>query len=113
MLRRFVLLSACVMAMASPAAASDAQMGNILHLYATSTGAVMFDTTGSIGARPACQGSNVPNRFAIDASTVAGQSMAAALMTAYSLHKRIYIVGTGACSIWGDTETVAWFMVED
>jgi hypothetical protein len=34
-------------------------------------------------------------------------------MTAYSLHKRISIHGTGTCSIWGDTETVDHFVVEN
>jgi hypothetical protein len=108
-----ILCAAAILAAAVPAGASDAQFGNILHLYATSNGAVMFDTTGARGTRPACQGANVPNRYAIDASTTAGQAQASALMTAYSLRKRIYIVGSGACTIWGDSETVAWFLVED
>ncbi|WP_156400625.1 hypothetical protein [Caulobacter sp. Root655] len=97
----------------APVWASDAQMGNISHLYATSNGAVMFYTDGARGTPPACQNAAVSQRYAIDASTTGGQAQAAALMTAYSLHKRIYIVGSGACTIWGDTETIAWFLVED
>ncbi|HWW25874.1 MAG TPA: hypothetical protein VNZ85_08275 [Caulobacter sp.] len=110
-MRRLFILG-CALAV-SPAEASEAQLGNIVRLFATSNGAVMFDTTGARTTAPACQGAAVPNRFAINGSTVAGQSQLAALMTAYSLRKRIWIYGSGTCTIWSDTETVSWFWVED
>jgi len=101
-------------ALAFPVTASDANNGYITYIYGTSNGAVLFNTSGVRGAVPACQGASVPQRFAINASTVAGQAQASLLLTAYSLHKQIYIHGSGVCDIWGDTETVNFFMmVED
>lgn len=39
--------------------------------------------------------------------------MAAALLTAYMAHKRIMVFGNGVCDVWGDTETVNYFQIED
>ena len=34
-------------------------------------------------------------------------------MTAFALKKRIFVHGAGACTIWADTETVDYFLIED
>lgn len=107
------LICAAAAGGAGPAKASDAAWGYISYPYGTSNGAVMFNTTGERGTPPSCSGPGLNARFAINASTLVGQSQLSVLMTAYSLHKRISIHGTGACSIWGDTETVDYFVVEN
>jgi len=104
---------AAPMALALPAHASDAAFGYISYPYGTSNGAVMFNTDGVRGTPPACSGPGLGQRFAINASTLVGQAQLSVLMTAYALKKRISIHGTGTCSIWGDTETVDFFMVEN
>jgi hypothetical protein len=107
------LICATAAAVAVPANASEADWGYVSYPYGTSNGAVMFNTSGSRGTPPSCQGPGLGPRFAINASTLVGQSQLSVLMTAYSLHKRISIHGTGTCSIWGDTETVDFFVVEN
>jgi hypothetical protein len=107
------LICAAAAAVAVPAKASDAAWGYITFPYGTSNGAVMFNTDGVRGTPPACSGPGLGARFAINASTLVGQSQLSVLMTAYSLRKRISIHGTGTCSIWGDTETVDYFVVEN
>ena len=107
------LICAAAAAVAVPAKASEAAWGYITFPYGTSNGAVLFNTSGERGPRPPCSGPGLDARYAINASTLVGQSQLSVLMTAYSLHKRILIRGTGTCSIWGDTETVDYFMVEN
>lgn len=107
------LICTAVAAVAAPANASDTTWGYISYPYGTSKGAVMFNTDGVRGTPPSCSGPGLGARFAINASTLVGQSQLSVLMTAYSLHKRIAIHGTGTCSIWGDTETVDYFVVEN
>lgn len=107
------LIGALAAVSAASASASDATWGYISYPYGTSNGAVLFNTDGVRGTPPSCSGTGLGARFAINASTLVGQSQLSVLMTAYSLHKRISIHGTGTCSIWGDTETVDYFVVEN
>lgn len=104
-----ILASAC----SASAQASNADFGYVTTVYGTLSGAVLFSTTGARTSPPVCQGSSVPQRFALDTSTTAGQQQATILRDANAKRKRIYIVGTGNCSIWGDSETVNFFQVED
>lgn len=69
-------------------------------------GVVMFYQDGDRSGAPSCQGADVPKRWAFDASTGAGHAMLSILLTAYAQHRTVKIVGTGACSVQGDTETV-------
>ena len=56
-------------------------------------------------ARPSC---DCCNRWEIDATTPLGQSYASLLLTAYSMHRLVKIVGSGACvSGSNDTEGVS------
>jgi hypothetical protein len=98
--------------MASAADASDASSGAITQPQATQNGAVIFVHSGTRTTPPSC-GASYPTRWAIDASTPQGQSQLSVLLTAYALHKSISIHGTGACSIWGDTETVAILLINE
>lgn len=97
----------------SPAAASSADWGYVTAVLGTSNGAVLFNTSGTRSGKPACQGPGLDARYALDGSTVAGQAQIAILLNAYNLHRRIVVVGLNACTIWGDTETVAYFQVQD
>lgn len=98
---------------AAPVLASNADTGTVSGIYGTHNGAVIFTTSGTrTGTIPACAIAN-PQRFVIDASTAAGQSAVAVLLTAYAKGKAVNVVGTGSCTIWGDTETVAYFRIVD
>lgn len=98
----------------TPANASTAGFGSISTVYVTQTGAVIFTLNGtSRTTPPTCQITTAPDRWALDASTVAGQAQVAVLLNAQASGKRIWIYGTGTCSIWPDTETVQIFQVED
>lgn len=111
---KFLGLVAAVLVMAAaPAYASDAQLGQITGVMGMSNGAVLFNTNGSRGPRPSCSGPGLDARYAINASTLAGQAQLSAFMTAFALKKRIFVRGAGACTIWADTETVDWFLIED
>lgn len=107
------LASASVALAASPASASTAQFGTISGVYGTSNGAILFATDGARTTAPACQAAGAPQRFAIDASTTAGQAAASLLLTAYSLHRKVFVQGMGACGIWSDAETVSYILMAD
>lgn len=101
----------CATLVVPAAHASNADFGTISQFYGTNNGALMFSTSGTRTTAPSC--STNPQRFAIDASTTAGQAAASLVLTAYALHKQVYVVGTGTCSIWGDTETVLFIRMQD
>lgn len=113
-MKKFAVVSlALAAALSAPAQASVADLGTINTVYGTSVGAVLFSTTGTRTAPPSCQWAARPARFAIDASTPAGQSAVAILLNAQARGKRVTVIGTDTCTIWGDTETVHHFLVED
>lgn len=107
-----ILLAAAGMS-ASPGLASDTGGPATLYgVYGTWNGALLFSTNANRTSIPACGAGNA-QRWAIDASTTAGQAAVAVLLTAWTQHKRVWVTGTGTCTIWGDTETVEHFLVED
>lgn len=109
----FALLIGAMTCTASPAIAGNAGAGYISGLIIANNGVVLFNTSGVRTDKPACVGPNLDTRWAIDASTPAGQAQLAMLLNAYNLHKRITVGGTHTCSAWGDTETVSIFWVLD
>jgi len=113
-MKRFAQFLATALAFASTAAhaSNNTDWAYLTSPFGTSNGAVLFSTAVSTTGRPSC-GAGLPNRWAVDASTVAGRSQLSLLMMAYALHKRVFVVGTHGCSIWGDTETVWYFHVEN
>ena len=77
--------------------------------YFMGTGAVLMTTPGgAIAGAPACA---TQQGFAIDTTTAAGKTQLAAVLTAYALGKQITVIGTGACNIWGDRETVNYLQI--
>jgi len=111
---RFFLAS-CLILSAFPSAASDTNGPHEIYgVYGTFNGALLFSTkSGNARSNlPACA-STTSERWAIDASTPAGQAAAAVLLTAWTQHKRVWVTGKGVCTIWGDTETIEHFLVED
>jgi hypothetical protein len=114
-MRKFITTICALIASGTGAAAqaSNADWSTIDYIFAMPNGAVMFLHAGvrTLPAAP-CQAAGLQNRWAFNASTPTGQAYLATLLTAYSLHKRIQIYGTGDCSAWGDTETVSYFIVE-
>lgn len=99
---------------ASPAVASNTNgFAPLSGVYGTSIGAVLFSAPSSNRTGiPTCGQSN-PGRWAIDASTPAGQAAVAVLLSAWAAKKQVWVNGTGTCSIWGDTETVSYFNIQD
>ena len=104
-------------ATASPQVASTitsgAGPGLITQVYGMKSGAVLFNLSGERTSPPACQGPTIPTRWAIDASTTTGQAMLAVFLSAAAQGRQLGIVGTGECTIEGDTETVNYFEVID
>jgi hypothetical protein len=104
-------LAAMALSMISaPVAASSTSFGTITGLLPHS-GGLFFNQTATRTAVPAC--ATVTGRWVINVGSIAGQMKASALLTAYSLHKRISVYGNNTCDTWGDTETVEFFVVED
>jgi hypothetical protein len=101
------------LALTTTANASNTNGGLVTNVWGTHSGAVLFDTSGTRGGTiPACGAPN-PQRFGIDASTVAGQAAVALLMSAQARGKRVWVEGKGTClGIWNDTEEISHFLVE-
>lgn len=98
---------------ASSAAASSVTAGTInsmtVQVYSPG-GQYFFSTTGTRTATPSCA---TQPRWVIDTSTSAGQSQVAALLSAYTMNKKVSVTGTGTCSVWADTETVLVLYIID
>ncbi len=88
----------------STAGASPASIvTNVLVMYNTG-GQVIFYTSAAHTGAPVCATQNT--RWVFSGATPAGQATLSLVMTAYTTGKPLTIYGTGACDIWGDTETV-------
>ncbi|HWW27426.1 MAG TPA: hypothetical protein VNZ85_16200 [Caulobacter sp.] len=96
-----------------PASASNASAGLITHIIVNDNGVVLFTHSGTRTTPPTCSGPTVGARWAFDGSTGAGHAKLSALLSAYALGKQIWIVGTGSCAAWGDTESVGFFEIQD
>lgn len=94
-----------------PALAGTSDMGSITTVLPHSGGGLFFNSTGTRHSAPAC--ATQVNRWVINVTTPQGQAMVAALLSAYMAHKSIYVQGTGDCGVWGDTETVNYFVIAD
>ena len=107
--RRAVWLSAALIAAASIASLGSAAFaagsgsGNVAGVSVESASG-KFSTSTHSGA-PACA---TTGRWAVDVSTPQGQSLWSGVLLAYSQNKPVTIGGTGTCTVWGDSETVAW-----
>lgn len=107
-------------------ASSTGGMGRITRISSTHDGALLFNVdmsyynietksrreTAKRDAPPAC-GAGQPSRWALDASTVAGQAAAMTLLWAKERSKQVSVVGSGRCSIRPDIETVSSFNISD
>jgi hypothetical protein len=102
-LRILSFLAAAVFS--SGAIAGSADEGVVIQVFSVYNGRLLFSHSGTTHNRPACATSG----WAIDGTTPAGQMMVASLLTAIAQGRRISIIGTGACDLWGDSETVYYF----
>ena len=102
---RILLISALLALGAGGARASTSN-----NTYVTSVmvlgGIAVFHDSGTRSAQPAC---STLNRWAFDATTPAGQAMLSSLLSAYVAHIPIWIVGTGACEVYNNSETASYF----
>jgi len=110
----YLVAAGAALTFGTTASASDTNgFGKIEAINATNTGAELFTLKVSgRSAVPTCA-ANRPNRWAIDASTLAGQAAVTTLLWAADHGKGVWVTGTGTCSVWQDTETVALLTVED
>lgn len=107
-----ILLGAGVL-LTNVAQASNADWGYISVIIGTRGGAVLFNSSGGRTPRPGCQTPGLDARWALDGTTVSGQSQIAILLNAYNMHKKVTINGNHGCTVWPDTETVEFFTVQD
>jgi len=115
-MRRLGLILATVffgLGLGASASASTTDAGYVSHIIINDNGVILFTHTGTRTTPPACSGPTLGTRWAFDGSTGAGHAKLSALLSAYALHKRIWVVGTGACANWGDTESVNFFELEE
>jgi hypothetical protein len=107
------VLCAGVLAAASSAHASDSAAGYISEIIPFGdAGVILFNHDGVRSASPAC-GAGLATRWAFSAAGAGGQARLSALLSAYALRKKIYIVGAGTCGLWADTETLNYFVIKD
>lgn len=99
--------------MVASANAGSAQGGTISAVTFTSNGTVSFMHSGQRVGVPGCVPPSLTQRWGFDASTAGGKVMLSGLLAAYAANKSVGIYGTGACSLWGDTETMSWFHTID
>lgn len=73
-------------------------------------GALLVTLSGTVsGTRPAC--ATITTRFAINTTTIDGQTDAAQIRFASALGRTVSFAGTYTCSVWSDTETAATITV--
>jgi hypothetical protein len=106
------VLLATLMLTSVSAFGGDAQPGTLSTVHFMSSGVVMVYTSGSRSNVPACAAS-FPSRFVVDGSTAGGKVQVSGLLTAYAAGKSVRIIGTGTCSVAGNSETIDFFYTAD
>jgi len=96
------------------AAAASAADGYVTGFVPLSNGIVFFFQNGTIsGSHPACDTGGLPQRWALDSTTAAGQSLLSILLTAKSTHEILRIVGSGTCPTGGNSESIGILVTDD
>lgn len=108
---RLLVFLECTLIASAAHASSVAWQGTIYDPHFMEDGVVLVYTTGSRSGIPSC-GSGQPARFAIDTSNAQGKTQLAGLLTAFAAKQPVVIVGTGDCSVWVDSETIAYFYID-
>jgi hypothetical protein len=103
------VLLVAIIGCGSAANAGSAMAGGIVsNIIMQPGGQMFFDVATAHLSRPGCATSD---RWAIDTSKPGGQAAAAGIITAFANKRPIGVQGTGACEIWADTESVAYFIL--
>lgn len=97
--------------LSSPVQASDTGVGYVGEIIISHGGIVLFNLSGTRTATPSCHHASVPQRWAFNSTTPAGQAKLAALLSVKNTGKAIWLRGTGTCADWGDTESVDYFII--
>ncbi len=110
-----ILLLALELVSVNPAmAAANAANGYITGFVAQNNGTVFFFQNGTLsGSHPACDTGGLPQRWALDATTAAGQALLSLLITAKVTHQIIKINGSGTCPSGGNSESPGLFVTDD
>ena len=103
-------LSAAAVSLPAVAYASQSLSGTIYGI-SVEEGKAFFYTTGTRTVVPACN--TIARRWVFNAAAANGQAILSALPTFYSQGKTIAVMGTGACTDWGDPETVRYIIRSD
>ena len=90
--------------------AGSASSGILSTVHFMSNGVVIAYTSGARTDVPSCA-SNQPSRFTINGTSVGGKVQLSGLLSAYVAGKQVVIIGTGDCSVYGDTETISYFYI--
>jgi hypothetical protein len=94
----------------STAWAMNSGPGTVIRINVEAPGVAIVTVSGpTSGTWPACASLQ---RYAVNASTAAGQAIYAAILSAKMAGQKITVTGAGNCSIWGDSETIATMSVE-
>lgn len=96
--------------LACEAQAGTAAAGTPGNPYFMNNGTLLIPTDGVRADVPACAATQA-GRFAIDGSTAAGKVQVAGMLSAIAMGRKVAVWGTGARSVWPDTETVNFFQV--
>jgi len=108
-MKQSILILAAGMLSVSAVFAGTAGLGTPASPYAMWNGVLLVPTDGARVNVPACATESA--RFAINGTTAAGKVQVATMLMAIALGKKIYVWGTGTCSVWADTETIDFFQI--
>jgi len=82
------------------------------NIHYMQNGVVIAYIEGPRADAPACAAVE-SMRFALNAATPAGKAQLSGLLVAYTTGRTVTIWGTGACTTWGDTESIDFFSTND
>ena len=101
--------AAACLCICAPVQAGTSAPGKIYNIITNRQGRLFFEQEGARSGAPQCA---TFGRWVIDTATAAGQSMAATVLSAWSLGRSVQVVGTNECSAWGDTETADYVQIQ-
>jgi hypothetical protein len=105
------LLISLLLAASTSAFAGGTTAGQIKNIIFMPNGVILFDVNAPHSSPPSCVTQTI--RWAINSITPAGKSQVVGILTAYATGKDVTMVGTHSCDLWGDTESVHYFIINN
>lgn len=105
-----IIVALALTTVTNEARASQSLGAHVINVVPNNAGTLLFYVDSARTGVPSCA-SSTSTSFAVNVNTMAGQAMAASLLTALAAKLFVDVGGTGACDVASNVETAGYAAV--